>query len=46
MIDFMLTMGQMAAAMLVIYGGMLTLGTVMPALEGEILQLKPLQNDA
>ncbi|HWM44838.1 MAG TPA: hypothetical protein VNP36_20560 [Burkholderiales bacterium] len=46
MIDFMLTIGQMAAAMLVIYGGVLTIGTVMPALDGEILLLKPLQNDA
>ena len=46
MIDFMFTLGQVAAAMLVIYGGVLTIRSVMPALEGELLLLKPLRNDA
>ena len=54
MIDFMFTMGQVAAAMLVIYGAMLTIGTAMTAQRGfrrskpedRILLLRHLQNDA
>lgn len=56
MLDLMFTAGQVAAAMLVIYGGMLSIGTAVPlqrksrtltpAREDELLLLKHLQNDA
>jgi len=55
MIDFLFTIGQAAAAMLMVYGGMLTLGTVLsrrtaarltPALEEEMVLFRHLQNDA
>ena len=55
MIDFLFTIGQVAAAMLMLYGGMLCLGAVMsprksanlaPALEDQMLLFRHLQNDA
>jgi len=54
MIDFMFTMGQVAAAMLMIYGAMLSIGSAMSAqrgfrptkVEDPLRLLKPLQNDA
>jgi hypothetical protein len=55
MLDFMFAIGQVAA-MLVLYGGMLTIGAVMPlqrkprtldpAFEDGLLLLKHVQNDA
>ena len=56
MIDFLFLIGQAAAAMLVLYGGMLVIGAVMPrqrkstnlaaALEDEMQVLRHLQHDA
>jgi hypothetical protein len=56
MIDFLFMIGQVAAAMLVLYGAMLSIGTVMPrqhkqanltaALEDEMQVLRHLQHDA
>jgi hypothetical protein len=56
MLELMFTAGQVAAAMLVIYGGVLSIGTAMPvqrksralnpALEDDALLLKHIQNDA
>ena len=54
MIDFLFTMGQVAVAMLVIYGAMLSIGSAMTAqrglrptkVEDQLLLLRPLQNDA
>jgi hypothetical protein len=53
MLDFLFTLGQVAAAMLVLYGAVLVIGTlhsksrnVTPAQEDAFLLLKHLQNDA
>jgi hypothetical protein len=56
MIDFLFMTGQVAAAMLVVYGAMLTIGMVMPlqrkptnlaaAIEDEMQVLRHLQHDA
>lgn len=56
MLELMFTIGQAAAAMLVLYGGVLVIGTVIslqrksrtpnPAREDELLLLRHLQNDA
>lgn len=55
-LDYLITTGQAAAAMLLVYGGVLALGAVMPlqrksralnpALEDELLLLKHIHNDA
>ena len=51
MIELMFTMGQVAAAMLVIYGAMLSIGMAMPQhrnfqMPKSALLLKHAQNDA
>lgn len=53
MVDFLFTLGQVAAAMLVVYGGMLVIGaahgksrTLTPAQGGAFVPLRHLQNDA
>ena len=45
MIDFIFTIGQMAAAMLILYGGILTIGIVMP-LQRKSDNLTPALQDA
>ena len=45
MIDFIFTIGQVAAAMLILYGAMLTIGTVMP-LQRKSDHLTPALEDA
>jgi hypothetical protein len=46
MLDFLFTIGQVGAAMVVFYGALLSMGAVKPAQEDEIVLLKHLQHDA